>query len=112
MKSTRARSFMVLIMTLVFFAGLAYYTVKLIMHSAEWASMPMNAHISDTDGLAFAGNIYDRNNVILAQSIDKKRVYNDDEKIRKACEIMRIHLVDHLILTDNSYYSYREKGRL
>jgi DNA repair protein RadC len=25
---------------------------------------------------------------------------------------MRIHLVDHLILTDNSYYSYREKGRL
>ena len=58
MKSTRARSFMVLIMTLVFFAGLAYYTVKLIMHSAEWASMPMNAHISDTDGLAFAGNIY------------------------------------------------------
>ena len=34
------------------------------------------------------------------------------EKIRKACEIMRIHLVDHLILTDNSYYSYREKGRL
>ena len=34
------------------------------------------------------------------------------EKIRQACEIMRIHLVDHLILTDNSYYSYREKGRL
>lgn len=89
MKSTRARSFMVLIMTLVFFAGLAYYTVKLIMHSAEWASMPMNAHISDTDGLAFAGNIYDRNNVILAQSIDKKRVYNDDEKIRKAC----VHII-------------------
>ena len=34
------------------------------------------------------------------------------EKIRQACEIMRIHLIDHLILTDNSYYSYREKGRL
>ena len=83
MKSTRARSFMVLIMTLVFFAGLAYYTVKLIMHSAEWASMPMNAHISDTDGLAFAGNIYDRNNVILAQSIDKKRVCISSEIIQR-----------------------------
>ena len=34
------------------------------------------------------------------------------EKIRKACEVMRIYLVDHLILTDNSYYSYREKGRI
>lgn len=34
------------------------------------------------------------------------------EKIRQACEIMRIHLIDHLILTGNSYYSYREKGRL
>jgi len=89
MKSTRARSFMVLIMTLVFFAGLAYYSVNLIMHSAEWASMPMNAHISDKDGLAFAGTIYDRNNVVLAKSVDKKRVYNDDEKIRRAC----LHLV-------------------
>ena len=34
------------------------------------------------------------------------------EKIRQACEIMRIHLVDHLILTATSYYSYRENGRL
>ena len=34
------------------------------------------------------------------------------EKIRQACEIMRIHLVDHLILTADSYYSYRENGRL
>lgn len=34
------------------------------------------------------------------------------EKIKQACEIMRIHLVDHLILTATSYYSYRGKGRL
>ena len=34
------------------------------------------------------------------------------EKIRKACEVMRIYLVDHLILTENSYYSYRENGKI
>ena len=34
------------------------------------------------------------------------------ESIRKACEIMRIYFVDHLIISDNSYYSYREMGKL
>lgn len=34
------------------------------------------------------------------------------EKIRKACEIMRIYLMDHLIISENGYYSYRERGRI
>ena len=40
--------------------------------------------------------------------------YDDDitEKIRKACDIMRIHFVDHVIITDGSYFSYREYGKL
>lgn len=80
---------MVLIMTLAFFAGLIYHSVNLVIHSAEWASLPTNAHISDHDGLEFAGTIYDRRGVVLAQSVDKKRVYNGDEDIRKAC----VHLV-------------------
>ena len=34
------------------------------------------------------------------------------ESFRKACELMRIHFLDHVIVTDGAYYSYREQGRL
>ncbi len=34
------------------------------------------------------------------------------ERIKKACELMRIHFLDHIILTDGMYYSYHEMGRL
>lgn len=34
------------------------------------------------------------------------------EKIRKACEIMRLYFLDHVIVTDGRYYSYKESGRL
>lgn len=34
------------------------------------------------------------------------------QQIKKACEIMRIYFLDHIIVTDGMYYSYREEGRL
>lgn len=40
---------------------------------------------------------------------------NDDNltrNVKKACETMRIHFLDHVIVTDGAYYSYSEKGRL
>ena len=33
-------------------------------------------------------------------------------KVKKACETMRIHFLDHVIVTDGDYYSYLENGRL
>ncbi len=33
------------------------------------------------------------------------------KNIRKACEVMRIHFLDHVIITDGLYYSYHEQGR-
>ena len=38
----------------------------------------------------------------------------DDEltkTIQKACEIMRIYFMDHVIVTDGQYYSYHESGK-
>lgn len=32
--------------------------------------------------------------------------------IKKACEVMRIHFADHVIVTDGAYYSYHENGRI
>ena len=34
------------------------------------------------------------------------------DRIRKACDIMRVYFLDHVIITDGAYYSYREQGRL
>ena len=40
---------------------------------------------------------------------------NDDnltEKIKRSCEIMDVKLIDHVIVADNNYYSYKENGKL
>ncbi len=40
---------------------------------------------------------------------------NDDrltESVKKACDIVRIHLADHVIVTDGQYYSYAEHGKI
>ena len=39
----------------------------------------------------------------------------DDEltrAIKEACRVMRIHFLDHVIVTDGAYVSYREQGKL
>jgi len=32
--------------------------------------------------------------------------------LKRACDVMRIHLLDHIIITDGAYFSYHESGRL
>ena len=34
------------------------------------------------------------------------------EQVKKAAEIMRITVMDHIILTDDSYYSFADEGQL
>ena len=34
------------------------------------------------------------------------------QRMKKACELMRLHMLDHIIITDGLYYSYSEEGRL
>lgn len=34
------------------------------------------------------------------------------QRVKNACETMRIYFLDHIIVTDGSFYSYRETGRL
>jgi len=44
------------------------------------------------------------------------RPSGDDDRLTKrvkdACATMRLHFLDHLIITDGAYYSYSEEGRL
>ena len=34
------------------------------------------------------------------------------QRVKKACEIMRLNFLDHVIVTDGRYYSYHDQGRL
>jgi DNA repair protein RadC len=34
------------------------------------------------------------------------------ESLIKACGIMRIHFIDHVIIGDGEYYSYHEQGKI
>ena len=34
------------------------------------------------------------------------------KSIKQACDLMRIHFLDHVIITDGQYYSYYEQGKI
>jgi len=34
------------------------------------------------------------------------------QSLKKACEVMRIHFLDHVVIADGCYYSYHEEGRV
>lgn len=34
------------------------------------------------------------------------------QSIKRACEIMRVHFLDHVIVTDGAYYSFHEQGKI
>ena len=107
MRNTRKRSIPVLMLTLAFFAGLIYFTLNLVIHASEWASMPYNGHLSDSSGLEYAGKIKDRNGVVLAYSKKGKRLYNEDEELRRAC----LHVVgdDSVNISTAVQTMYRSK---
>ena len=33
-------------------------------------------------------------------------------QLQQACQVMRLHLMDHVIITDGAYFSYHESGRI
>lgn len=44
-------------------------------------------------------------------SLSPSRMDNDlTHSIQNACKLMRIHFLDHVIVTDGAYYSYHEEG--
>lgn len=84
MKRVLRRSTMILILIFAFLFGIVFFSVELVMNADSWVDQPYNAHISGSGGLEQAGAIYDRNDVVLAQTVDGKRVYNENDSIRKS----------------------------
>jgi peptidoglycan glycosyltransferase len=60
-----------------------FLITKFSTNAEKWAFKPYNLHLS-LNSFADAGRIYDTNSTVLAESIDGKRIYNEDSQIRKA----------------------------
>ena len=84
MKRMLNRSWMIFVIVLAFFIGLGFLIFQTVYNATEWATKPYNLHTAGSGGLADAGTITDRNGEILAQTVDGKRVYNEDESVRTA----------------------------
>lgn len=84
MKKTMSRSFISLILALVFLLGLGFLCVKYIVDADLWAAQSYNPYMVSGQGLANAGDILDRNGVILATSENGQRTYHESESTRKA----------------------------
>lgn len=85
MKRIMQRSFLILIVSLIFFGGVCYLGFRLITQNEMWVQQPYNGHMSSSNGLAQAGDITDRNGVVLAHTDgSKNRHYHEDLSTRKA----------------------------
>ena len=84
MKKTMSRSIISLILATAFLLGLGFLCVKYIVDADLWAAQSYNPYMVSGQGLANAGDILDRNGVVLATSEDGERIYNENASTRKA----------------------------
>lgn len=84
MKTITKRAYAFLIFVFAFFFGLGFMFYTFLSQGEQWVTHRCNTHIFSKSGLIVAGTIYDRNGAVLATSEDNKRIYNEDEGVRKA----------------------------
>ena len=82
MRITRLRSMVLYFIILLFSIGLIFFVYEFSLKSKEWAFSSVNRHLSQ--GTVSQGKILDKSGIVLAETENKKRKYNEDEKIRKA----------------------------
>lgn len=84
MKTTGTRSFILYFLGLGFLVGICVFLYGLVVDGGSWAIQPFNQHLVSGNQLSGGGEVLDRNNVVLAKSVNGKRVYNEDETVRRA----------------------------
>ena len=73
---------MLYIIIFAFFAGIGFFIYEFMTEAPTWAFSPVNRHLAENS--VSGGKIVDINDRILVQNVNGKRVYNEDENIRKA----------------------------
>lgn len=84
MKNTRARSFVVYLLSIFFLLGLGFFVFSYFKDGRDWVAHPGNQHLSQDGQLLSAGKIFDRNGVVLAETSDGARIYHQDIATRRA----------------------------
>lgn len=84
MKQISKRAAALLVMILIFLLATGFLVGKFLLRGDEWATYPTNRHLYSDGKLVRAGVIVDRNDTILAETVDGVRSYADDSEIRKA----------------------------
>lgn len=64
--------------------GVVFLIGSFAVNGETWALKRFNQHLFTGGSLTSAGTIYDTKGVILAQTKDGERIYNDSRRIRKA----------------------------
>ncbi|MEG1427464.1 MAG: penicillin-binding transpeptidase domain-containing protein [Oscillospiraceae bacterium] len=83
MRTTGFRSVVLYILLAFFLGGIGYFTVNLVLNGEKWVVQPYNGHIYADDATADTGRITDRNNILLAESQEGKRIYSENSDIRR-----------------------------
>ena len=85
MKRIMTRSYMILLIALLFVGGMGFLAFRIVTQSADWVQQTYNGHISITDGITGTGEIYDRNGTKLAYTDDSGvRMYHDNISVRES----------------------------
>ncbi|MDD6051150.1 MAG: penicillin-binding protein 2 [Clostridiales bacterium] len=85
MKQQRFRFKLLALLLFGLFALLAVYGVYSInTYGNRWFAYARNPRVREQKANVTAGNIYDRNGVLLASTVEGKRVYQADEAARRA----------------------------
>ncbi len=84
MKMIAKRGIFLWILSALFVVGLTVLTISFVHDGNTWAMKRFNLHIYTNGQLIGAGTISDCDDVVLAQTVDGNRVYNDDSTTRKS----------------------------
>ena len=84
MRITCKRALAIYALIGAFLIGVVFLIGSFAVNGETWALKRFNQHLFTGGSLTSAGTIYDTKGVILAQTKDGERIYNDSRRIRKA----------------------------
>lgn len=84
MRQISRRAAALILMIIIFLGATGIFAVKFAMNGDDWATYPTNRHLYTDGKLTKAGVVVDRNEVILAETVDGVRSFCDDSEIRRA----------------------------
>ena len=84
MKMITRRGIFLWILCILFASGLIFLTYSLASDGSDWVMKRYNRHIYSDGQLIAAGDIKDRNGVVLTSTDGESRVYSEDKQTRLA----------------------------